>query len=69
MMRRRGTPSPRESILVQTEDESRHLPLAKKQVVGEEIGDVTILSLALAEALRLDILEAARKKLQRNREK
>ncbi len=51
------------------EDESRHLPLAKKQVVGEEIGDVTILSLALAEELGLDILEAARKKLQRNREK
>ncbi len=52
-----------------TEDESRHLSPAKKQAVEEEIGDVTILLLALAEELGLDILEAARKKLQRNREK
>ncbi len=52
-----------------TEDESRHLPPAKKQAVEEEIGDVTILLLALAEEVGLDILDAARKKLQRNREK
>ncbi len=52
-----------------TEDESRHLPPAKKHAVEEEIGDVTILLLALAEEVGLDILEAARKKLQRNREK
>ncbi len=52
-----------------TEDESRHLPPPKKQAVEEEIGDVTILLLALAEEVGLDILEAARKKLQRNREK
>jgi NTP pyrophosphatase (non-canonical NTP hydrolase) len=52
-----------------TEDQSRHLPPVKKQAVEEEIGDVTILLLALAEEVGIDILDAARKKLQRNREK
>jgi dCTP diphosphatase len=50
-----------------TEDESRHLPPAKQQAVEEEIGDVTILLLALADALGVDVLDAARKKLERNR--
>jgi NTP pyrophosphatase (non-canonical NTP hydrolase) len=52
-----------------TEDQSRHLPPAKKQAVEEEIGDVTILLLALAEEVGVDILDAARQKLQRNRAK
>jgi dCTP diphosphatase len=52
-----------------SEDESRHLPPAKQQAAEEEIGDVTILLLALAEELGVDLLEAARKKLQRNRVK
>ncbi len=52
-----------------TEDESRHLPPAKRHAAEEEIGDVTILLLALAEELGLDILEAARKKLEHNRKK
>ena len=52
-----------------TEDESRHLPPAKKHAVEEEIGDVTILLLALAEEVDVDILDAARQKLERNREK
>jgi NTP pyrophosphatase (non-canonical NTP hydrolase) len=52
-----------------TQDQSRHLPPAKKHAVEEEIGDVTILLLALAEELGVDILEAARKKLERNRAK
>ena len=52
-----------------TEEQSRHLPPAKKQAVEEEIGDVTILLLALADELGVDILEAARKKLERNRAK
>jgi len=52
-----------------TEDQSRRLPDAKKQAVEEEIGDVTILLLALAQELGIDILAAARKKLERNRAK
>jgi NTP pyrophosphatase (non-canonical NTP hydrolase) len=52
-----------------TEDESRHLPPAKKQAVEEEIGDVTILLLALADELGVDVLDAARRKLERNRVK
>jgi NTP pyrophosphatase (non-canonical NTP hydrolase) len=52
-----------------TEEQSRHLPPRKKQAVEEEIGDVTILLLALADHLGVDVLEAARKKLERNRAK
>jgi len=52
-----------------TEEESRDLPPAKRQAVEEEIGDVTILLLALAEEVGVDILEAARRKLDRNRTK
>ena len=52
-----------------TQEQSRHLPPAKKQAVEEEIGDVTILLLMLADELGVDVLEAARKKLQRNRAK
>jgi len=58
-----------EVFLWLTDEESRHLPPARKQATEEEIGDVTILLLALAEELGVDVLEAARKKLQRNREK
>jgi len=52
-----------------TQDQSRCLPPAKRQAVEEEIGDVTILLLALADELGVDVLEAARKKLERNRAK
>jgi dCTP diphosphatase len=52
-----------------TEEQSRHLPPLKKQAVEEEIGDVTILLLMLADELGVDVLEAARKKLERNRAK
>ena len=52
-----------------TQEQSRHLPPAKQQAVEEEIGDVTILLLMLADELGVDVLDAARKKLQRNREK
>jgi dCTP diphosphatase len=58
-----------EVFLWLTEEQSRNLPAAKQQAVEEEIGDVTILLLALADHLGVDVLEAARKKLQRNREK
>lgn len=50
-----------------TEEQSRSLPPAKKQAVEEEIGDVTILLLTLADELGVDVLEAARKKLERNK--
>jgi NTP pyrophosphatase (non-canonical NTP hydrolase) len=52
-----------------TEEQSRHLPAAKKQAVEEEIGDVTILLLMLADHLGVDVLEAARRKLRRNETK
>jgi dCTP diphosphatase len=52
-----------------TEEQSRRLPPAKKQAVEEEIGDVTILLLALADQLGVDVRDAARKKLERNRAK
>ena len=52
-----------------TQEQSRRLSPAKKQAVEEEIGDVTILLLMLADELGVDVLEAARKKLQRNRAK
>lgn len=58
-----------EVFLWLTEDESRHLPAARKHAAEEEIGDVTILLLAMADELGIDVLDAARKKLQRNREK
>jgi dCTP diphosphatase len=52
-----------------TEEQSRCLPPSKQQAVEEEIGDVTILLLALADQLGVDVLEAARKKLEHNRKK
>jgi dCTP diphosphatase len=52
-----------------TEEQSRHLPAAKQQAVEEEIGDVTILLLTLADHLGVDVLEAARQKLRRNETK
>lgn len=52
-----------------TEEQSRHLPARKRQAVEEEIGDVTILLLTLADQLGVDVLEAARQKLERNRSK
>jgi dCTP diphosphatase len=52
-----------------TQEQSRHLPPSKHQAVEEEIGDVTILLLMLADELGVDVLDAARKKLERNRAK
>ena len=52
-----------------TEEQSRHLPAAKKTAVKEEIGDVTLCLLNLADHLGIDILEAAGRRLERNREK
>jgi len=52
-----------------TEEQSRHLPSSKKAAVEEEIGDITILLLNLADQLGVDILTAAGRKLERNRVK
>ena len=49
-----------------TEEESRNLPTEKKQKVEEEIGDVLIYLLRLADKLGIDPLEAAHKKLKKN---
>jgi dCTP diphosphatase len=52
-----------------TEEQSHHLSRAKRQAVEEEIGDVTILLLALADELGVDVLDAARRKLEHFRRK
>ena len=49
-----------------TEEQSRNLPAPKKAAVDEEIGDVTICLLNLADQLGVDILDAATRKLARN---
>ena len=50
-----------------TQEQSRNLPAATKAAVEEEIGDVTLCLLNLADQLGVDILEAAGRKLERNR--
>ncbi len=52
-----------------TEEQSRNLPAPKKAAVEEEIGDVTICLLNLADQLGVDTLAAAARKLERNRAK
>ena len=52
-----------------TEEQSRNLPPAKKAGVEEEIGDVTICLLNLADQLGVDALDAASRKLERNKAK
>ena len=52
-----------------TQEQSRHLPATKKAAVEEEIGDVTICLLNLADQLGVDILAAATAKLECNRAK
>ena len=41
-----------------TQEQSRHLPAAKKVAVEDEIGDVTLCLLNLADQLGVDIVEA-----------
>ncbi|OKY75338.1 MAG: nucleotide pyrophosphohydrolase [Desulfobulbaceae bacterium DB1] len=50
-----------------SQEESRNLPLEKRQAVEEEIGDVLIYLVNLAEKLGVDPLEAAWRKLAKNR--
>ncbi|MFH1214927.1 MAG: nucleotide pyrophosphohydrolase [Pseudomonadota bacterium] len=50
-----------------SQEESRNLSAEKRNAVEEEIGDVLIYLLNLAEKLDIDPLEAAWKKLAKNR--
>jgi NTP pyrophosphatase (non-canonical NTP hydrolase) len=52
-----------------TEDQSRNLPPEKLAEIREEIGDVMIYLTELADKLGIDPLEAARAKLEINKQK
>ena len=52
-----------------TEDQSRNLDPAAKQAVGQEIADVLLYLLQLANKLGLDVAEEAQKKLALNETK
>ena len=52
-----------------TEQQSRNLPEAKRVAVGEEIADVLLYLLRLADVLQIDVADATRRKLQLNAEK
>ena len=49
-----------------TEDQSRHLDAPAMQAVGQEIADVLLYLLQLADKLGLDVADEARKKLVLN---
>ncbi len=49
-----------------SEDESRSLPPEKRQAVADEMADVLLYLVQLSSALGVDLLAAARAKLQRN---
>ena len=46
-----------------TEEQSRNLDAATKQAVGQEVADVLLYLLQLADKLGLDVVDEARKKL------
>jgi len=52
-----------------TEEESRHLSDDKRKELADEIGDVLIYLLNLADKLDINLVEAAKQKLEKNREK
>ena len=52
-----------------TEEQSRNLAEDKRQAARDEIGDVLICLLNLADQLGIDALEAARQKMVKNRAK
>lgn len=52
-----------------TGEESAELSEEKLAEVGEELGDVLIYLVRLADVLEIDLLQAAQAKLERNREK
>lgn len=52
-----------------TEEQSRQLSMEKKSHVCDEIADVFLYLLQLSDALQIDLLEAARRKLRANADK
>lgn len=52
-----------------TQQQSQRLPPAQKQAVGEELADVLIYLVRLADRLDLDLLAAAEKKIALNAKK
>lgn len=55
-----------EPFLWITEHESRNLPTSQRHAVAEEMADVMIYLLRLADVLGIDLLEAARSKIAGN---
>jgi NTP pyrophosphatase (non-canonical NTP hydrolase) len=52
-----------------SEEQSRHLSLAGIEAVGEEIADVLLYLIHLADKLDIDLIDAANRKLVKNEEK
>ncbi len=52
-----------------TPDESSDLPAEKRKAVGDEIGDVLMYLIRLADKLGLDPVDVAKQKLEANRKK
>lgn len=52
-----------------TDEQSRNLPNDKREMVAEELADVLLYTLQLADKLGIDPLDAAWNKLKRNGEK
>jgi NTP pyrophosphatase (non-canonical NTP hydrolase) len=52
-----------------TEEQSRHLSSSKKEKIREEIGDILIYLVNLADKLSIDPLQAAMTKIDTNRQK
>lgn len=52
-----------------TQEESRKLPSPKREKISEEIGDILIYLVNLADKLDVDPLNAAMAKLEKNRKK
>ena len=52
-----------------TEDESRRLPAEKQEAVAQEAADVLLYLIQLADKLGIDLVAAAERKLEINRQK
>ena len=52
-----------------TQEESSNLPTDKKKEISEELADVIIYLVNLSDKLNIDLLKAARMKIEKNRKK
>jgi dCTP diphosphatase len=52
-----------------TQEQSKDLSPAKKEKIGEEIGDILIYLVNLADKLDIDPIQAAQNKIEKNRKK